>query len=260
MGAWSRFWTWYEDKILGSIVIIAIIQFIQIPHMIWNADLYLELGTVSRIHPAIDWLLYGVDLIEIVSIINVGMIMYSLIKRKRRMRNSKHEQLGSIEQVRTHTASETCVHESPCEGECSQYTHRMHPADGNKITNALLHDKGEQAGMKQVIIVRTDLGMGKGKIAAQVGHACVIGALRVKSVHPDWFEEWQPYQAKIVLRADSLDELESVRQQAATEGLPCSRVLDAGHTQLEPGTVTCVSIGPAPDGKLDRVTGNLKLL
>ncbi len=86
MGAWSRFWAWYEDKILGSILIIAVIQFIQIPHMIWNADLYLELGVVSRLHPALDWLLYGVDLIEIVSIINVGMIMYSLVKKRRAQR------------------------------------------------------------------------------------------------------------------------------------------------------------------------------
>ena len=86
MNAWKKFWNWYEDKILGSILIIAIIQFIQIPHMIWNADLYLELGVVSRLHPALDWLLYGVDLIEIVSIINVGMIMYSLIQKRRKER------------------------------------------------------------------------------------------------------------------------------------------------------------------------------
>ncbi len=82
MNAWKRFWTWYENKILGSIIIIAIIQFIQIPHMVWNADLYLELGLISRLHPALDFLLYGVDLIEIVSIINVGLIVDSLIQKR----------------------------------------------------------------------------------------------------------------------------------------------------------------------------------
>ncbi len=86
MNTWNKFWKWYEDKILGSIVVIAVIQFIQIPHMIWNADLYLEMGMVSRLHPALDWLLYGVDLIETVSIINVGMIMYSLLKTRRAQR------------------------------------------------------------------------------------------------------------------------------------------------------------------------------
>lgn len=88
MNAWNKFWKWYETKILGSVIVIAIIQFIQIPHMIWNADLYLELGVVSRIHPALDWMLYGVDLIEIVSIINVAMIMYSLIAKRRRQKQN----------------------------------------------------------------------------------------------------------------------------------------------------------------------------
>lgn len=83
MNAWTKFWNWYENKILGSVIIIAIIQFIQIPHMVWNADLMLEAGYVSRVHPLIDWLLYGVDLIEIISIVNVGMIMFSLIKKRR---------------------------------------------------------------------------------------------------------------------------------------------------------------------------------
>ena len=82
MNAWNRFWGWYENKILGSIIIIAVIQFIQIPHMIWNADIMLEVGIISRVHPVIDWLLYGVDLIEIVSIVNVGMIMFSLLKKR----------------------------------------------------------------------------------------------------------------------------------------------------------------------------------
>jgi len=82
MNGWNKFWKWYENKILGSVIIIAIIQFIQVPHMVWNADIMLEAGLVSRIHPVIDWLLYGVDLIEIISIVNVGMIMFSLLKKK----------------------------------------------------------------------------------------------------------------------------------------------------------------------------------
>ena len=88
MNAWNKFWKWYENKILGSVIIIAIIQFIQVPHMVWNADMMLDAGFVSRVHPVIDWLLYGVDLIEVVSIINVGMMMYSLIKKRQ---NKKQE-------------------------------------------------------------------------------------------------------------------------------------------------------------------------
>ena len=50
--------------------------------MVWNADIMLEAGYISRVHPILDWFLYGVDLIEIISIINVGMIMYSLLLKK----------------------------------------------------------------------------------------------------------------------------------------------------------------------------------
>jgi len=53
----------------------------------------LETGMISRVHPIIDWLLYGVDLIEIISIINVGMIMFSLIKKRR-----TEQIIGSIKQ------------------------------------------------------------------------------------------------------------------------------------------------------------------
>lgn len=99
MNAWNKFWKWYEDKILGSILIIAVIQFIQIPHMVWNADLYLETGYVSRLHPALDWLLYGVDLIEIVSIVNVGMIMFSLIKKRRAQRREAYQKLQAQQET-----------------------------------------------------------------------------------------------------------------------------------------------------------------
>lgn len=94
MNAWKRFWNWYENKILGSVIIIAVIQFIQIPHMVWNADLYLETGIISRVHPALDFFLYGVDLIEIVSIVNVGMIMYSLFQKRRKKSTQAAEQFN----------------------------------------------------------------------------------------------------------------------------------------------------------------------
>ena len=59
--------------------------------MVWNADLMLEAGIVSRIHPIIDWFLYGVDLIEIISIINVGKIMFSLIKKRHNAKKQETE-------------------------------------------------------------------------------------------------------------------------------------------------------------------------
>ncbi|MFM8659172.1 MAG: peptidyl-tRNA hydrolase Pth2 [Candidatus Nitrosotenuis sp.] len=114
--------------------------------------------------------------------------------------------------------------------------------------------------IKQVIIVRTDLGMGKGKIAAQVGHACVLGAENVRKSNPEWFSKWWEGQAKIVLKVNSESELESIKRDAIDLGLPWSQVTDAGHTQIAPGTFTCLSIGPAPEDLIDKITDELKLL
>jgi len=114
--------------------------------------------------------------------------------------------------------------------------------------------------MKQVIVVRTDLDMGKGKTAAQVGHACVLGAEHVRKSNPDWFKEWWSGQEKIVVKVTSLKELEEIKEHAFSLNVPCSEVTDAGHTQIEPGTTTCVSLGPAPEDLVDKISGNLKLL
>jgi len=114
--------------------------------------------------------------------------------------------------------------------------------------------------MKQVVVVRTDLDMGKGKIAAQVGHACVLGAEHVRKSNPEWFSEWWEGQEKIVLKVSSLKELERVKQDAIELSVPWSEVTDAGHTQIAPGTVTCISLGPAPEEKIDKITGDLKLM
>jgi len=115
-------------------------------------------------------------------------------------------------------------------------------------------------GIKQVIVVRTDLDMGKGKIAAQVGHACVLGAEHVRKSNPEWFSQWWGGQEKIVLKVSSLKELEQVKQDAIELDLPWSEVTDAGHTQISSGTTTCISLGPAPEEKIDKITGDLKLL
>jgi len=116
------------------------------------------------------------------------------------------------------------------------------------------------ANLKQVIVVRTDLDMGKGKIAAQVGHACVLGSENVRKSHPDWFKKWWAGQEKIVLKVPGPKELEQVKNHAMDLDLPWSEVTDAGHTQIAPGTTTCISLGPAPEELINKVTGDLKLL
>ena len=113
--------------------------------------------------------------------------------------------------------------------------------------------------MKLVIVARTDLGMGKGKLAAQVAHAAVTAALRAYGSMPfvEWLREGQP---KVVVRVSGEDELSNVCEAAAEAGLAVALIRDAGRTQLEPGTPTCAAIGPAEEDRVDAVTGALSLL
>ena len=63
-----RFLAWWNRNTTNWIIILAVIQIAQIPHMVWNADLYLSLGIISRQNIILDFFLYGIDLIEVPSI------------------------------------------------------------------------------------------------------------------------------------------------------------------------------------------------
>ncbi|HEY2575340.1 MAG TPA: peptidyl-tRNA hydrolase Pth2 [Streptosporangiaceae bacterium] len=112
---------------------------------------------------------------------------------------------------------------------------------------------------KLVLAVRTDLGMGRGKMAAQVAHAAVAAALA--SLGGDDFAAWaEEGQPKVVVRVLTGEQLQEVADRAAAVGLPVQLILDAGRTQLAPGTATCCAIGPAEADRIDAVTGELSLL
>lgn len=112
--------------------------------------------------------------------------------------------------------------------------------------------------MKQVIVVNEALRLPRGKLAAQVAHASVASLV---SAAPDqqqsWFKVGMP---KIVLEGISLVQLEELYEQCQKADLPAYLVRDAGKTVLEPGTVTCLGIGPADSESIDKITGKLKLL
>jgi PTH2 family peptidyl-tRNA hydrolase len=115
--------------------------------------------------------------------------------------------------------------------------------------------------MKQVIVVRSDLKMGKGKIAAQVAHASLSAAEEAMGKRVSWFDGWKEGgQAKVVLKVQSEEELQELFRKAKSAKLPASLIEDRGLTQVEPGTVTCLGIGPGPDDDIDRITGKLRLL
>lgn len=121
---------------------------------------------------------------------------------------------------------------------------------------------------KLAIVVRTDTEMRKGKMAGQVGHACTtVTVLSLTSNKPDGLKELKftnwfflSNQTKAVLRVTGEPALEEIAKAAEEKGLMVVRIKDAGHTQLEPGTFTCVAIGPDEESLIDSVTGHLKLL
>jgi len=111
---------------------------------------------------------------------------------------------------------------------------------------------------KQVIVVRTDLGMGKGKIAAQCAHASLQGFLAAgKKAREAWLASGSE---KIVVKVSSEKELREIERKARELKLPCALVRDAGFTQIPRGSLTALAIGPVEEEKVDLVTGSLKLL
>ncbi len=74
---WTKFWNWYEKQLMGSLAFLLMVHIVQIPHMIWAADAYLQIGIISRVHPILDFILYGVDLVELLSLVNILMLIYA---------------------------------------------------------------------------------------------------------------------------------------------------------------------------------------
>jgi PTH2 family peptidyl-tRNA hydrolase len=114
---------------------------------------------------------------------------------------------------------------------------------------------------KQAIVVRKDLKMSWGKLVGQSCHASLSAYKKVEKVNPQITRAWEMEgQKKIVLKVQSEEELLDFFQKAKAAGIPCELIRDAGHTQVEPGTITCFGAGPWDEGEVDSVLGKLKLL
>ena len=99
--------------------------------------------------------------------------------------------------------------------------------------------------------------MGEGKLAAQVAHASLMAYENAeRRVQSEWKGSGQK---KVVLEANGESTMFELADTAEREGIAHAIVRDAGHTQLEPGTVSALAVGPAPDDLVDRVTGDLSL-
>ncbi|KAF2089863.1 PTH2-domain-containing protein, partial [Saccharata proteae CBS 121410] len=116
---------------------------------------------------------------------------------------------------------------------------------------------------KLVLVVRTDLKMGPGKVAAQCSHAtlaCYKTFLRTAPDSPILRRWERAGQMKVALKVTSEDEMLMLQAQALSLGLCAQVIHDAGRTQIAAGSATVLGIGPAPLSLVNQVTGHLKLL
>ncbi|XP_050092139.1 uncharacterized protein LOC126575473 [Anopheles aquasalis] len=118
--------------------------------------------------------------------------------------------------------------------------------------------------LKMVLVVRTDLGLKKGKIASQCAHAAVMCCMRAATGGKDarqqldsWLAQGQP---KIVLKVDGSEELHLLTHRATAAGVIAELVRDAGRTQVASGTETVLGLGPERSEVIDSLVGDLKLL
>lgn len=112
---------------------------------------------------------------------------------------------------------------------------------------------------KMVLVVRNDLKMGKGKIAAQCSHATLGLYKKLLRRAPKALNRWENCgQVKVVLKTESEEDMLVLQGRAKSLQLPNHITIDAGRTQIAPNSRTVMAIlGPAD--LVDDVTGGLKL-
>ena len=112
---------------------------------------------------------------------------------------------------------------------------------------------------KQVILIRQDLKLPKGKAAAQAAHAAVEAAFKADKAD---VKAWRSIQGqkKVTLKVADEKELKKYLQIAKDANLPTALITDAGRTVIAPGTTTALAIGPADEDKIDDITGELGML
>ncbi len=111
--------------------------------------------------------------------------------------------------------------------------------------------------MKQAIVMRDDLKISIGKTCAQAAHASLGSALESKK---EWFDKWKSQgQKKVVLKAN-LKTIKELNKKAKSSGISSKIIRDAGLTEIIPGTITAIGIGPAPEKQIDKLIGSLPLL
>jgi PTH2 family peptidyl-tRNA hydrolase len=115
--------------------------------------------------------------------------------------------------------------------------------------------------IKQVILIRMDIKMSKGKIVAQGCHASLMGYFEAEMADKRIAKEWlETGERKIILKVTDEEALVKLYKAFQFKKVPCALVSDAGLTQLPPGTKTALGVGPWKESEIDQFTKGFKLL
>ena len=114
--------------------------------------------------------------------------------------------------------------------------------------------------LKQVVIMRNDLNMGRGKIAAQACHASLGASEEVKQTDLSLWKAWKGNLEKVIVLTASLEDILVIEVLCNNDNIPCKLIIDAGLTEIMEHTVTCLGIGPVEADRINLITGDLDLL
>ncbi len=113
--------------------------------------------------------------------------------------------------------------------------------------------------MYKMVIVVNDIEMSCGKLAAQVAHAAVEAAIIAYRKRRRLFKKWMAEGAKKVVVVADEEEILGIRREADRRKIINAVIRDAGLTELAPGTLTALAIGPDEEAAIDELTGHLPL-
>lgn len=130
----------------------------------------------------------------------------------------------------------------------------------HRLTAPKRHDMINNEPVKLVLVINNDLKMGKGKIAAQAGHASVTATLKAGEHRPATLDSWLHSGQKKVCLKSNYDDLIELESKGKSNGIQTVRITDAGKTQIPSGSLTVIAFGPDNEDKLHDLTGHLKLL
>lgn len=175
---------------------------------------------------------------------------------------------GQVQQILRQCKQKAELDSNASQNESSDYDgdedYEESDDDEFEINSLSLNDvPGE---VRMALVIRQDLGMQKGKVAAQCCHAA-LSCFRMiasdpnrESYNPQMVQRWlRRGQAKITLKCPDKETMDELYAKAISLGVNACVIHDAGRTQIAAGSATVLGVGPAPKAVLDQITGDLKL-